>query len=70
MMVSDDTVMHLATGEALLEHGRSTEREKVFSILAQKYKDCMHDMQGRAPGKLFISLLQNIQSFKTFRRGS
>ena len=47
-MVSDDTVMHLATAEALLE--KWSNSEDLFRTFAQKYKDCMRDMAGRAPG--------------------
>ena len=47
-MVSDDTVMHIATAEGLLS--KWSDREELYSAIAQKYKDCMHDMSGRGPG--------------------
>ena len=47
-MVSDDTVMHLATAEALISSWDN--HEKLYSTFAQKYKECMNDMAGRAPG--------------------
>ena len=47
--VSDDTVMHIATAEALLSPWKE-DREKLYSKLAEKYIKCMDDMSGRAPG--------------------
>ena len=37
---------------ALVENSlpENAEREKLFLCLAHKYKVCMEDMQGRAPG--------------------
>ena len=50
--VSDDTIMHIATAEALLSDWRDSEEPKktLYSTFARKYKDCMKEMQGRAPG--------------------
>ena len=48
-MVSDDTVMHIATAEALLSNWKG-DRETLYSKFAEKYKECMQDMAGRAPG--------------------
>ncbi len=47
-MVSDDTVMHIATAEALVSDWRS--REELFRSIATHYKECMGDMTGREPG--------------------
>ena len=46
--VSDDTVMHIATAEGLLTSWSGSE--ELYSAIALKYKECMRDMAGRAPG--------------------
>ena len=50
--VSDDTVMHLATADALVtDWKKSAEpKETLYLSLAKHYKECMKDMVGRAPG--------------------
>ena len=48
--LSDDTVMHIATAEALLSPWKEEDREKLYSKLAEKYVECMGDMVGRSPG--------------------
>ncbi|XP_036401375.1 protein ADP-ribosylarginine hydrolase-like [Megalops cyprinoides] len=50
LCVSDDTVMHLATAEAVVEMKKGASISELFQMLAQKYKDSMRDMDGRAPG--------------------
>ena len=58
-MVSDDTVMHLATAEGLL--AKWDNFEDLFSALAQKYKDCMRDMEGRGPGRTCSSSVHELR---------
>jgi len=46
MIVSDDTVMHIATAEGLIEGG-----DNELKMIANKYVDCVqHDMKKRSPG--------------------
>ena len=47
-MVSDDTVMHIATANALVKSNSSVEN--LYRCLALEYKESMRDMRGRAPG--------------------
>ncbi|CAI8044507.1 [Protein ADP-ribosylarginine] hydrolase [Geodia barretti] len=46
--VSDDTVMHIATAEALLTEW--SDSDQLYSSIALKYLESMKDMDGRAPG--------------------
>lgn len=49
-MVSDDTVLHLATAEAYMETKDTKDKETLYRHIAEKYKNGMRDMDGRAPG--------------------
>ncbi|GCC41778.1 hypothetical protein chiPu_0025732 [Chiloscyllium punctatum] len=50
--VSDDTVMHLATAQALTASSGSEENQQdLYSRLAVEYQQSMMDMTGRAAGK-------------------
>uniref|UniRef100_A0A8C4N4N2 ADP-ribosylarginine hydrolase n=1 Tax=Eptatretus burgeri TaxID=7764 RepID=A0A8C4N4N2_EPTBU len=52
--VSDDTVLHLATGEGLTRHGNGESKEELFQLLAANYVEAMTDMEGRKPGPTSI----------------
>jgi len=51
--VSDDTVMHLATAEALMEVGKKDKQTlgTLVKQLVKEYIRCMRDMDGRAAGR-------------------
>ncbi|XP_048256812.1 ADP-ribosylhydrolase ARH1-like [Haliotis rufescens] len=48
--VSDDTVMHLATAQALVSPAAEQGRIELYHEMARQYIECMKDMTGRAPG--------------------
>lgn len=56
-MISDDTVMHLATAEALVSDWKSSDepKEKLYLTLARKYLVSMLDMDDRAPGMMCMA---------------
>ncbi|XP_071771818.1 ADP-ribosylhydrolase ARH1-like [Centroberyx gerrardi] len=55
--VSDDTVMHLATADALIEVGKKAKSTlpDLCRELVKKYIECMRDMSGRAAGLTCMS---------------
>ncbi|XP_062312228.1 ADP-ribosylhydrolase ARH1-like [Osmerus eperlanus] len=61
--VTGDTVMHLATAEALVEAGEGATLPQVYLTLVREYIKSMKDMHGRAPGRL--SPLASLTDFPT-----
>ncbi|CAL8370939.1 unnamed protein product [Arctogadus glacialis] len=58
--VSDDTVMHLATAEAMMEVGKKGKQTLAHLVkhLVNEYIRCMRDMDGRAPG---LTCMSNVE---------
>ncbi|XP_053391687.1 ADP-ribosylhydrolase ARH1-like [Mercenaria mercenaria] len=63
-IVSDDTVMHLATAEALIQNKSCQDKENLYSLLAQAYKDSMSDMKGRAAGLTCMEMCKRLDPYK------
>ena len=61
--VSDDTVMHIATANALVSD-EWQGHENLFHVMAQEYIDCMKDMSGRAPGLTCSSSVKHLTPFE------
>lgn len=59
--VSDDTVMQLATAEALVS---GLQGDELLDYIALKYVECMDDMDGRAPGPTTISAINKVKKAK------
>jgi len=52
-LISDDTVMNIATAEGLVEPYGSLE--ELYTRISNRYIVCMDDMRGRAPGNTCIA---------------
>ena len=63
-MVSDDTVLHIATAEALVSEWK--DMETLFCAIAQQYIVGSRDMGGRAPGP---TTLNGISKLRPTERG-
>lgn len=57
-IVSDDTVMQLATAEALIS---GLDGDKLLKKIASNYVHCFKDMDGRAPGRTTILSIKKIK---------
>ncbi|XP_045214636.2 ADP-ribosylhydrolase ARH1-like [Mercenaria mercenaria] len=60
-IVSDDTVMHLATADALIRNKNCLTKGNLYSLLAEEYKICMNDMEDRAPGVTCEEMVEKLR---------
>ncbi|KAI6660398.1 Protein ADP-ribosylarginine hydrolase-like [Oopsacas minuta] len=58
MIVSDDTVMHMATADALLASYNDVDKQ--YCELAREYRKCMGDMRGRSPGLTCMAMTKQL----------
>jgi ADP-ribosylarginine hydrolase len=58
-MISDDTVMTLASGDALVSEWK--DKPELYTRFAEKYIDCMSDMVGRAPGNTCLTYTRRLR---------
>lgn len=66
---SDDTVLHLATGRALKRFGNRNLGKELYRLLAEEYKMCMADMEGRSPGTTCIESCQRLDPWDPHGQG-
>lgn len=57
---SDDTVMHIATAQGLVQSNAKEDVQIVSKKIAKEYKKCSKCMAGRAPGKTCMKTLSII----------
>jgi ADP-ribosylarginine hydrolase len=57
---SDDTVMHIATAQGLVQSTVKDDFDTVSRRVAKEYKKCSKCMAGRAPGKTCMKSLSII----------
>jgi ADP-ribosylarginine hydrolase len=57
---SDDTVMHIATAQGLVQSTVKDDFDTVSRRVAKEYKKCSKCMAGRAPGKTCMKTLSII----------
>lgn len=63
-IVSDDTVMHLATADSLVRNRTCGDKMNLYSLMAEEYKTCMNDMDNRSPGVTCEKMCKRLQPLK------
>ena len=67
-MVSDDTVMHIATAEALIKSKLKKPDKQLYLTMADDYVKCMGDMSGRAAGNTCLASTKKLQEKLKYKR--
>jgi ADP-ribosylarginine hydrolase len=62
-MVSDDTVMHVATAKALLKVGEKKMSDAMWKALCDEYVECWPLMPGRGPGPTCARAIGTLQKY-------
>jgi len=62
-MVSDDTVMHVATAKAILKVGKKKMSEEMWKALCDEYVACWSLMAGRGPGPTCAKAIGTMKSY-------
>ena len=61
LMVMKTVINEFYIFSALVEHGNKPDMEQLFLKVAAKYKECMHDMNGRSPGPTTMFAVHNLK---------
>lgn len=61
---SDDTVLHLAVGECLVDNNKLSPGAELYKKLIDYYKKGMADMKERAPGNTTMKAVSSLSPFK------
>ena len=61
LMVMKTVINEFYLFSALVEHGNKPDMEQLFLKVAAKYKECMHDMNGRSPGPTTMFAVHNLK---------
>ncbi|UJR13601.1 hypothetical protein I4U23_000614 [Adineta vaga] len=58
--VSDDTILHMAVGRALVEHGDRDPSPSLYSIMVKKLKEIFNDLKNRHPSSSTVSAINRL----------
>ncbi|CAF1218637.1 unnamed protein product [Adineta ricciae] len=58
--VSDDTILHIAVGQALVEHGEKDPSPALYSRVVKKFKEILNDLKNRHPSSSTVSAISRL----------